>query len=352
MGKKQYVIESDFEDLHGNDDDPTDLELDLSDSDNPIITAALSDEDWVPPEDDDDKDDDDDPDDSDDDDDDDLDDPDDGDEEEDEDDDDDGEDDSDDDDDDEEEEEDKYSKNVQKRIDRERDARRRDKVTSDRKIAKLERQAKHRDARDEFAEEERGAESKLRKLRKKKIAAKEEGDTTSEVDIDDEILDIKADIKSKQFELKRLKEEIDNDDDISTDTGTPEEGRKWLEKYPQFHTNKTFRDVVLQADKMVAARHLDKNTPEYYQEMEKILKPQFPEIIKIVKVTTKRKRKTNKKRSAVGSTTRSGTRRKTRNKTRGGRIRLTKADQKNMEIFGLDPTNPEDLKEFAANKVS
>ena len=61
MGKKNYQIESDFDDMHGDPDDSLpEIDVDLSDSDNPIIKAALegSDENWKPPEDDDDKDDD------------------------------------------------------------------------------------------------------------------------------------------------------------------------------------------------------------------------------------------------------------------------------------------------------
>jgi len=100
---------------------------------------------------------------------------------------------------------------------------------------------------------------------------------------------------------------------------------------------------------MVAARGLDKNTSEYYEEMEKILAPQFPEIVKIAKKSTKGdevKKAAKKRRSAVGGTTKAGTRKGTRR----GVIRLTKADQKNMEIFGLDPKNPNDAKAYAAEK--
>jgi hypothetical protein len=33
-------------------------------------------------------------------------------------------------------------------------------------------------------------------------------------------------------------------------------------------------------------------------------------------------------------------------------IRLTKKDQEQMEIFGMDPTNPADIKGWAASKGS
>lgn len=358
MGKK-YVVESDFDDLHGNADDAPDLELDLSDSDNPIIQAALSgeDDDWKPPAKDDEEGDEDEASEEEDTDEDDVDDDEDEDSDQDSDEDDDNdEDESDESDEDEEEEDDdeKYSKNVRKRIEREREARRRDNEESSRRIAKLEKKAELRDARDEFAREQSEANAKLQKLKAKKVAALDEGTTTEVVDIDDEILDIKADIKAKQIALKQQEADIDtDDDDTQQSSGTPEEGRKFLAKYPQFHTNKKFRDVLLLADKQVAARELDKNTPEYYAEIEKILRPQFPEIVKRpVKVTTKRKKPVRKKRSAVGSTTRPGTRRARKTGTRRGVVRLTKADQQQMQIFGMDPTNPADAKAWADGKGS
>lgn len=355
MGKNSYVVESDFDDLHGNPDDGSDLELDL-DSKNPIVQAALSDEDWTPPDNDDkddkgDKPDDDEKDDDlddleelEDDDDSESDDDDEGDEDEDD------EDDSEDDD--SEDDRQKNSKNVQKRIDREIALRRQAEARADQRIAKMERRLELRDAKDDFREDQVAAESKLQKLRKRKVEALEEGESEKVVDIDDQILDIKADRKAAQLELKRREKEIDSDD--SAPAGTPEEGRRWIEKYPQFHTNKQFNLVALQADKMCAARGLDKTTPEYYEEMEKILAPQFPEIVKLATKTTKReknKKNAKKKRSAVGSTTKAGTRRKAATK-RGRRvITLTKTDQANMVIFGMDPHDPEQVKHWAASKI-
>ena len=357
MGKKQYVIESQFEDLHGNADEAPDLEVDLSDSDNPIIKAALSnDENWTPPKDDQndekdeatDEDGGDEDEDLDDEDDDSLEDSED-DEVEDDEDDDQAEDDADD-----EEEDDtsSYSKRVQKRIEREREARRRDKEVADRRIRSLEKKVELRDARDEYLKTKTEAESKLKALRKQKIEALDEGETEKAVDIDDEILDIKADLKSKEIELKQAERDIESTDEPESDSGTPAEGRKFLEKYPQFHSNKQFRDVLLLADKAVAARGFDKNTTRYYAEIEKILQPQFPEIVKRpTKIVTK---PSKKRRSAVGSTTKAGTRRTSASKTRSRRgvVRLTKTDQQQMVIFGMDPTNPVDAKAWAENKGS
>lgn len=356
MGKK-YVVESDFDDLHGNADEAPDLELDLSDSENPIIQAALDgddkDADWTPPKEDDEEEDKDDQEDSDgEDDDEDQDDTDDEDSDEDETDDDeeDGEDEDSDDDEDEDEDDVKYSKKVRARIAREREARRRDKEDSDRRIRKMEKKLELRDARDDFSRAEKEAEAKLRKLRKQKVEAIDEGDTSKQVDIDDQILDIKADVKTKQIELKNAEASIDDDDDSDSNSGTPAEGQKWLSKYPQFHSNSQFRNVVLLTDKAVAARGFDKDSPEYYEEIEKILRPQFPAIIKKKSTKVTNKRTVKKKRSAVGSTTKPGTRRKTR--SRRGVVRLTKQDQVNMQTFGMDPTNPADAKAWAESKGS
>ena len=372
MSKDRYTVDSDFDDLHGDPAEIDELEVDLSDADNPIIRAFVdgeADDDYVAPEDDDDgkkgkkapKEDkfiDDDQDDDtleelDDDDDD-------GEEEE--------EDDdepakkkkgkkkaSDDDDDDGEEEEEEldeeeeWSRKVQKRIDRERDLRVSDNAESNRRFAKLERENKLFRAQTQYDKDQTDADSKLRRLRKDKAEAIEEGNTSKQVDLDDQILDIKSDRKVKQFELKQLEDSIDDDvDDTTGGRGTPPAGQRWLEKYPQFHTNKQFQNTVLQADKMVAGRGLDRNTDKYYEEIEKILQPQYPDIIKAVKVTKKPRRKAPKKRgrSAVGGTQRAGTQR-----TRKGVIRLTKTDQEQMEIFGMDPKDVKDVKAWADSKA-
>lgn len=375
MSKKTgYTVESDFDDLHGDPAEPVDLEVDLSDSDNPIIKAFIDgkdDDDYVPPKED--KDDDDakgkkkgkkddkfiDDDEEDDtlveldDDEEEEEDLDDDDEEEEE-----GEEEEDDDDEEEEEEDDDepgkkgYSKKVQARIDRERDIRLASEATSNARIAKLERENKLFKAQSTFKEEGIESDRKLRALRKEKAEAIDEGDTEKQVDIDDKILDIKSDRKVKQFELKQLEDSIDDEaDDEAGSVGTPAAGQKWLEKYPQFHSNKKFQRGVLLADKMVAGQGLDKNTDKYYREMEKILAVQYPSIVKLTKVTTaKNKRKAaaakKKKRGAVGGTQRAGTRR-----ARSGVVRLTKSDQEQMEIFGMDPKNVKDVKAWADSKA-
>ena len=371
MSKDRYTVDSDFDDLHGDPAEVSELEVDLSDSDNPIIQAFVTgkDDDYVAPDkddkpkkkkgDDEDKfiDDDEDDDDLEE-----LDDDDDGDDDGDDgkpkkkkrDDDDDDEDadddDEDDDEDDGEDDDDKksWSKKVQARIDRERDLRVSDNADSNRRIANLERENKLFRAQSKFKEEQADADSKLRKLRKEKTEAIEEGNTSKQVDIDDEILDIKSDRKVKQFELKQLEGGIDDDSDDAGGRGTPPAGLKWLDKYPQYHTNKQFQTTGLQADKMVASRGFDRNTDKYYLEIEKILRPQFPEIIKNVKSTKKPKRRAPKKRgrSAVGGTQRAGTKR-----TRRGVIRLTKNDQEQMEVFGMDPKNVKDVKAWADSKA-
>jgi len=353
MGKKKakYTVESDFDDLHGNPDDMPDLELDLSDNENPIIAAANVDDNWTPPESDEDDDDgkeEDDGDEFEDDDEEDdseleeLDDEDDEDEDLDE------EEDEDDEEDDDEDDDKSYSKKVQRRIDRERNLRLQQKQESDQRLAKLERRIELRDAQDTFNDAKREGESKLKSLKRKKITALDEGTTAEVVDIDDEILDIKADLKAKELQLKADKDSIDDDTDDTT--GTPPVGRKFLEKYPEFHTNPQFRNVLLLTDKSVAARGFDKNTEEYYAEIERVMKPQFPKIIRGAKITKKRKKKVVRKRGAVGGVQKAGTRNSSKRRMRKGRIRLTKADQQQMEIFGMDPTNAADAKAWAQGK--
>lgn len=341
MGKK-YAVESEFEDLHGNPaDDDVELDVDLSDSENPIIKAAFGgeDENWKPPAKDDDEDEEENED-SDDEDEDELED-----EEEDEDEDSDEEEDEDEDSEDDDEEEDRYSKRVTKRIEREQNLRRQ----SDQKVARLEKRLELRDAKDDFRDEKAKLDKKLADLRKKKAEAIDEGDTAAQVDIDEEILDIKTEIRTGQTKIEKLQEALDNDDFDDVGGDTPPAGQKWLEKYPEFHSNAKFRNAVLLADKTVAGLGLDKNTNEYYEKIEEIVGVTFPKIVKTrnVKTTVKRKRK---KTPAVGGTKKAGTRRTSKTRRRRGVVRLTKADQANMRTFGMDPDNPKHVKAYAESK--
>lgn len=349
MGKKgRYAVESDFEDLHGNPAEDVDLDVDLSDSDNPIIRAFAGeddDESWTPPADDDELEEDEE----------------DGEEEDEEDDeseddgeadDEESEEDDDDEGDDDEEEEDgdeRYSKKVQKRIDRERDARRREREASDRRYRRLEKRLELRDAKDEWRDKQSDINDKLKDLREKKTEAIEEGDTAAQVDIDEQILDLKAEIKAGKERLATLQKDLENDD---ADTGreTPPTGQRWLEKYPEFHSNPKFRNAVLRADEQVADLGLDKNTDAYYTKIEEIVGVSFPDIVKTRKPKTTVKKKRRKKPAVGGGSKAGSSARKRTTSKRRGRVRLTKQDQANMRIFGMDPSNAEHVKAWAESK--
>ena len=342
MGKRKYVVESDFEDLHGTPDEDQDL-----DSDNPIIRAAFGedvDEDWQPPVDEDEDSDEDENEDED--------------EESDEDEDEDDESDEDSDEDDDEEsddddEESRYSKKVQARIDREREIRKRDVAKARRENAELRARLDLSDARDEWREKEGELNGKLKELRAKKRDAKEEGDTDAELDIDDKILDLKAEIREGQSDLKRRQQDLKDgkfkvEDEDEDNHETPEVGQKWLGKYPEFHSNRKFRDAVLKADEMVAGLgEFDRNTNAYYEKIEEILAPAFPSIVNIRKAKISKKRR---KKPAVGSSGKPGAKRRPGQRRRRGKIVLTKTDQRHMKIFGMDPRNPEHVKNWIENK--
>lgn len=338
MGK-QYVVESDFEDLHGNPAEEQDLEVDFESSDNPIIRAArgerVDDDDWTPPEDAEDKETADDEDDS-----------------EDEDEDIEVEDEESDDDEDEpgeeeEDDEDKaYSKNVQKRIERERQLR----LKADQRLEAMERKFALREEKDKFVEFKAEQDAKLEKLLAKKEEAYEEGDSKAQARLDDEILEIKSEVRARKSDLERREKELEKAPaDVDSGDDTPEPGRKWLNKYPEFHSNKRFQDAVLQADKMIARQGFDKNTDEYYEKIEDIVAVTFPNIVKTRKAKISTKRKTRRKKPAVGGGGKPGAGR-TKSRRRG-KVRLTKEDQANMRIFNLDPKNAEHVKEWVANKT-
>lgn len=336
----KYDIESDFEDLHGTEanEDEGDVTVDLNE--NKIIQAAMEDSDNdLDYENDDQKDDDlfgdiepqleDEGDDE-------------GEEEEEE-----GEDEVD-----EEEDDDdaKYSKNVKKRIDRERRRANRERELREATQVRLDRIEAREDARankDSFNEFEQETTGKLSDLRKKKAQAIEEGDTEAQMDIDDQMLDLKADLRTRKSSLDeataRLDDIKDTTDGIEVDvTKLGAKAQAWIAAHPEFNTDGKFRRAVLAADNFITTSGSNPNTKKHYEKLEGLIAKDYPDYFP-------KKRSSKRNKPAVTETGRKASKKFTGSRRRG-KVTLTSADKENMRRFSLDPSNPEHLRQYAANK--
>lgn len=255
--------------------------------------------------------------------------------------------------DDEEDEEDSYSEKVKKRI-------RREKKRSDRlqnqlsetetRLARLESRWEAEADEKKLSETREQIDGKLVDLRAKKKEAIEEGDTDKVLELDEQIFDLRADLRSAESKAKearqRLEENRGNGEVIDgIDLGKlPKQARDWINDHPQFRTDDKFRRAVLAADNYLTSKGLNHQTEAYWRKLEKEVAEDFPKYFK---------RKPEIRRKPTTATAGSkGANQSERMSRARGKVRITADDKRNMERFGLDPKNRDHLREFAAAKLT
>lgn len=113
---------------------------------------------------------------------------------------------------------------------------------------------------------------------------------------------------------------------------------KWVQKNRAWLDNPSFagqRAFAIAEDSKLVAEGYDKNSPDYYAELDRRVDTAFP---------TLRKRAPSRGGSPVAPATSVAA------KKAGKQITLTRADLANMQRFGLDINNKEHLREFARSK--
>lgn len=114
---------------------------------------------------------------------------------------------------------------------------------------------------------------------------------------------------------------------------------KWLDANKPWFNSPKFqghRAFVLAEDSKLVREGYDKNSPEYYAELDRRVDEAFPTLRKKPKAPTK---------SPVAGVGAAPAKHLSKNT-----VRLTRVDLGNMRRFGLDPTNKEHLREYARNK--
>lgn len=254
----------------------------------------------------------------------------------------------------EEDDDESYSTRVKKRIAREK--RRSDRLQAqlsenEARLARLEARWEA-EADEKKLEETRGdIQSKLEKLRAEKREALEEGETDKLLEIDEQIFDLRADLRNAETKAKearqRLEESKRNGEVIDgIDLGKlPKQARDWINDHPEFRTDEKFRRAVLAADHYLSAKGLNHQTKEYWQRLEREVAEDFPKYFKKGKATTRRKPV-----SPTAGT--KGTAQSEKTLRARGKVKITAEDKANMVRFGFDPNNRDHLREWAAAKLT
>lgn len=253
----------------------------------------------------------------------------------------------------EEPEEESYSDKVKKRIGREK--KRSDRLQNqlsetEARLARLEARWEAEADDKKLTETQAQAQTKLEQLRATKREAIENGDTDKLMEIDDQIFDVRADLRNAETKAKEARQRLDETKRTGEvidgiDLGKlPKEALAWIDNHPQFRTDGKFRRAVLAVDNYLAAKGLNHQTKEYWEKLEREVAEDFPKYFK---------RKPEIRRKPTTTTTGSkGASVSERSERARGKVRITADDKRNMERFGLDPKNRDHLREFAAAKLT
>ena len=252
-----------------------------------------------------------------------------------------------------EDEGDDYSTKVKKRILREK--KRADRFQNqlsetEARLARLESrwEAEADDAKLSKVKEE--SETKLTGLRAQKKEALEEGDTDKVIELDEQIFDVRADLRSAETKATEARQRLDETKRTGEvidgiDLGKlPPKSREWIDSHPQFRTDDKFRRAVLATANYLEAKGLNYQSPDYWQKLEREVSDDFPQYFK--------KQPTIRRKPASATSGSKGTGRSAEVDRKRGKVRITADDKRNMIRFNLDPDNRDHIREYAASKLT
>ena len=182
--------------------------------------------------------------------------------------------------------------------------------------------------------------------------AVEDGNTKEQVRLTEQLTDQKAEKIQSELLLRDLPESGNLQpfsgkvDSKSTDQSLAD---KWQDDRADWYKREGFERqtrVANRIDREVFQDGYDPKTPEYFTELDRRMKEKMPDLFDDAADdgTTQRRRP---KRSPVAPVGGADT---ARQRSKGSKIQLGEEDFANMRRFGLDPNDPNVLKEYARNK--
>jgi hypothetical protein len=186
-------------------------------------------------------------------------------------------------------------------------------------------------------------------------SAIEEGKTSDQVRLTNELTDLKAKKFGAEANLNDLPEGGNLqpfDGKVSSTTSKSlSEADKWMDDRSDWYKAAGFERQTRAAnriDKEVFNAGYDPNTPEYFEELDKRLQATFPELYD--EADTLADDEAPKRKATRSPVTPVGGNDTRRQRTSGSKVELGEADFANMRRFGLNTNDPNVLKEYARNK--
>ena len=179
----------------------------------------------------------------------------------------------------------------------------------------------------------------------------EDGNTKEQVRLTEQLTNQKAEKIQSELLLQDLSES-GNLQPFDGKVGAESTGQsladKWQDDRSDWYKREGFERqtrVANRIDREVFQDGYDPKTPEYFTELDRRMKEKEPTLFDdAADGTTQRQRPTRSPVAPVGGADTS------RQRSKGSKIQLGEEDFANMRRFGLNPNDPEVLKEYARNK--
>lgn len=240
----------------------------------------------------------------------------------------------------------------QKRLEREQRLRREDREEIEdlrAEITGLRAKVEGKETENEFNTKQAELGSKIAAKQAELKAAMEAGETDKVISLTDELDDLK-------YERRSSREKFDAGQKAREERKTTASAivarrvNQWKRKHPKYGKDSQLTSVINVIDSQLAAEGFDPETDEYYEELDRRAAKHYPKEFKRAKPEREQRRHP----SQHSEREQEGARRapkKVGNFERGrnGQVKLSKFDVQTMREFSLDPTNPEDVREYVRN---
>ena len=221
--------------------------------------------------------------------------------------------------------------------------------------ARLDQQeANNRAQADEakYSNEKTKLEADLTTARAEYRKAIEDGNTDAQVDANDKVADIKGDLKVLDIRHNEAKIAVEA---AKKQTGAGPivklKSDQWIRKHARFNTDKEFAATARAVDQQVLAAGHNPETDAYYKEIDKRMAKFYPKEFKVQgksaeTVPVRRKHPASGMRREEGGGQAPKVGKTGPFKMKGNRVMLSAQNIKTMRDFNMDPTNPNDVRDF------
>lgn len=193
-------------------------------------------------------------------------------------------------------------------------------------------------------------ETDLTRLKKELVAATENGETEKQIDLQDKITDLKADLRAKTNEFETAKAAVTESSkrkQVSTIVAT--KVNQWKRRNPRYSTDAAFASVVNGLDAALIQSGSDNESDTHYKELDKKLHKLYPELAPKVRTQRRHPSQQQSRESSPGQRRAVGD---TKVRVKGGKLSIAPAKleriKANMQRFNIEPTAA-NIKEYVQN---